>query len=137
MISLKNVRNEKLISLALAATFIFTSFSSLILTSCKKGDDKKVKPADYGSYGSDLARKIASDFPERKPYSEGEKGAGEAIKEEMVRLKYEPEVQSFTCLKPAIKRAKTFPYLLFNFRISAQFSGIEPPFIYLEPITKS
>ena len=80
MISLKKTfRNEKLISLALAATFIFSSFSSVMLTSCKKGEDKAVKPADYGSYGSDLARKIAADFPDRKPYSEGEKGTGKAI----------------------------------------------------------
>ena len=97
MISLKKtIRNEKLVSLALAAVFIFTSFSSVILTSCKKKDDKKIKPADYGSYGSDFARKLAADFPERKPYSEGEKGAGEAIREEMIKLKYEPEVQTFT-----------------------------------------
>lgn len=97
MISLKKtIRNEKLISLALVCVFIFTSFSSVLLTSCKKGDDRKEKPADYGSYGSDFARKIAVDFPERKPYSEGEKGAGEAVKEEMIKLQYEPEVQSFT-----------------------------------------
>ena len=97
VISLKKTfRNEKLISLALAATFIFSSFSSVMLTSCKKGEDKTVKPADYGSYGSDLARKIAADFPDRKPYSEGEKGTGEAIKEEMVKLNYKPEIQSFT-----------------------------------------
>ena len=44
----------------------------MILTSCKKSDDKKIKPADYGSYGSDFARKIAADFPDRKPYSEGD-----------------------------------------------------------------
>ena len=34
-------------------------------------------------------------------------------------------------------RAKIFPYLLFSFLISAQSDGIEPPFIYLEPIAKS
>ena len=97
MISLKKTfRNEKLISLALAGVLLFTTLSSGLLTACKKSDTKKVKPADYGSYGSDLARKIASDFPERKPYSEGEKGAGEAIKEEMIKLNYEPEVQSFS-----------------------------------------
>ena len=80
MISLKKTfRNEKLISLALAATFIFSSFSSVMLTSCKKGEDKTVKPADYGSYGSDLARKIAADFPDRKPYSEGEKYHNEKL----------------------------------------------------------
>ena len=92
----ESFKGRKLISLALTATFIFSSVSSVLLTSCKKGDDKKVRPADYGSYGSDLARKIANDHPDRRPYSEGEKATGEFVKEEMIKLKYEPEVQSFT-----------------------------------------
>ena len=69
---------------------------SMFVTSCKSGDDKKLKPADYGSYGADFARQLAKDFPDRAPYSEGEKSAGEVIRQEMVKLKYEPEVQSFT-----------------------------------------
>ena len=92
----KSFKSRKLISLALTAVFIFSSAASVLLTSCKKDDGKKIRPADYGSYGSDLARKIAADHPDRKPYSGGEKAAGEAIKEEMIKLKYEPEVQSFT-----------------------------------------
>lgn len=92
----KSIKGEKLISLALAATLLFSSVSTVFLTSCKNDKDKKVKPADYGSYGSDLARKIAADHPDRRPYSEGEKATGEDIKAEMIKLKYEPEVQTFT-----------------------------------------
>lgn len=92
----KFFKGRKLISLALTAVFIFSSAASVLLTSCKKDDGKKIRPADYGSYGSDLARKIAADHPDRKPYSEGEKATGEFIKEEMTKLKFEPEVQTFT-----------------------------------------
>lgn len=92
----KSFKGRKLISLALTAVFIFSSAVSVLLTSCKKDDGKKIRPADYGSYGSDLARKIAADHPDRKPYSEGEKATGEFIKEEMTKLKFEPEVQTFT-----------------------------------------
>ena len=86
----KSFKGRKLIALALTAVFIFSSAASLLLTSCKKDDGKKIRPADYGSYGSDLARKIAADHPDRKPYSEGEKATGEFIKEEMTKLKFEP-----------------------------------------------
>lgn len=92
----KSFKGRKLISLALTAVFIFSSAASVLLTSCKKDDGKKIRPADYGSYGSDLARKIAADHPDRKPYSEGEKATGEFIKEEMTKLKFEPEIQTFT-----------------------------------------
>ena len=92
----KSFKGRKLIALALTAVFIFSSAASLLLTSCKKDDGKKIRPADYGSYGSDLARKIAADHPDRKPYSEGEKATGEFIKEEMTKLKFEPQVQTFT-----------------------------------------
>lgn len=92
----KSFKGRKLISLALTAVFIFSSAASVLLTSCKKDDGKKIRPADYGSYGSDLARKIAADHPDRKPYSEGENATGEFIKEEMTKLKFEPEVQTFT-----------------------------------------
>jgi len=92
----KSFKGRKLISLALTAVFIFSSAASVLLTSCKNDDGKKIRPADYGSYGSDLARKIAADHPDRKPYSEGEKATGEFIKEEMTKLKFEPEVQTFT-----------------------------------------
>ena len=70
--------------------------ASMFVTSCKSKDEKKSKPADYGSYGADLARMIAKEHPDRSPYSEGEKAVGELIKQEMVKLKYEPEVQTFT-----------------------------------------
>lgn len=90
-----NIKKNMLVK-AVAASLIVFMMSSMMLTACKSGNDKKVKPADYGSYGSDFARKLAADFPDRRPYSAGEKSAGEAIKEEMIKLNYKPEVQSFT-----------------------------------------
>ena len=91
----KLFRGGRLAAVGVTTVLIFCSVSSFILTSCKSNKDKNGKPADYGTYGSDLARKIAADFPDRKPYSAGEKAAGEAIKEEMIKLKYEPVVQTF------------------------------------------
>ncbi len=89
---IKHISGRNITALALA----FSLGLSMFVTSCKSGDDKKLKPADYGSYGADFARQLAKDFPDRAPYSEGEKSAGEVIRQEMVKLKYEPEVQSFT-----------------------------------------
>ena len=89
-------KGGKIVSLALTAALIISMLPSVLLTSCKSGKEKDKKPADYGSYGSDFARKLASDFPDRRPYSSGEKSAGVAVKDEMIKLKYEPVVQSFS-----------------------------------------
>ena len=83
---IKQISGRNITALALA----FSLGLSMFVTSCKSGDDKKLKPADYGSYGADFARQLAKDFPDRAPYSEGEKSAGEVIRQEMVKLKYEP-----------------------------------------------
>lgn len=67
------------------------------LTSCGEDDDNKVevKPASYGSYGADFARKLATEHPFRKAYSDGEASTGIMIKDEFESLGYEVEVQTF------------------------------------------
>ena len=67
----------------------------LLLTSCKKEDKTGRRAADYGSFGSDIAREIASKFPERTAYSEGEKATGDYIEAKIKELGYTPEVQKF------------------------------------------
>ena len=67
----------------------------LLLTSCK-GSSANVKPADYGTYGSDIAREIAQKFPNRSAYSAGESQTGQYIEGKIKELGYEVEVQTFT-----------------------------------------
>ncbi len=61
---------------------------------CKK-DKEKQKVADYGTYGSDLAIKIANEFPYRYSGSAGEAGAGTLIQNELEKIGYKVETQSF------------------------------------------
>lgn len=74
----------------LAASFCLT------LASCDKGESKKTIPADYGSYGADIARELAALYPNRSAYSADEASAGGYICNKMKELGYEPEIQTFT-----------------------------------------
>ena len=67
----------------------------VLLTSCKKSGNGSNKPADYGSYGSDIAREIATKFPDRSAYSSGESQTGAYIEEKIKELGYDVEVQTF------------------------------------------
>ena len=67
----------------------------LLLTSCKKEAKTGRRAADYGSFGSDIAREIAAKFPERAAYSEGEKATGDYIESKIKELGYTPEIQKF------------------------------------------
>ena len=58
-------------------------------------DDEEALPADYGTYGADVARQLAKDYPYRKPYSSVEAKAGEFIKSKMEETGFVPEVQTF------------------------------------------
>lgn len=88
--------NTNLIKKAFATAMCLTVIAQpLLLTSCKNKNKDKGKPADYGSYGSDIAREIAGKFPDRKAYSEGESQTGEYIVEKIKELGFTPEVQSF------------------------------------------
>ena len=76
-----------------AATCVTLMAQPLLLTSCKNKNKGDGKPADYGTYGSDIAREIASIFPDRRAYSAGESQTGAYIEEKIKELGYTPEVQ--------------------------------------------
>ena len=79
----------------LIAFILVLSLVLSLFTGCKKDDGSKI-PADFGSYGADLARELASKYPFRKAYSSEEAQAGEMIRAEFEKLGYEVQVQSFT-----------------------------------------
>ncbi len=68
----------------------------LILVACGSDDNETVEPADYGTYGMQMAFRLANDsIAEREPYSANERATGDLILEELKLLGYQPEVQTF------------------------------------------
>lgn len=78
-----------------AATCFAIMAEPLVLTSCKDDDKAPVKPADYGTFGSDIAREIAKEYPDRRPYSSGEWHTGEYIEGKIKEMGYQVEIQEF------------------------------------------
>lgn len=70
--------------------------SSFLLTGCGDDAGESVIPADYGTYGADFARQLATEFPYRKAYTEDEAGAGMMIEDELKNLGYDVSSQEFT-----------------------------------------
>ncbi len=70
----------------------------LPLTSCaeKSGTAAQSTVADYGTYGSKLALKLAADYPNRSPGSEQETGAREFLADAFKDLGFKATVQEFT-----------------------------------------
>lgn len=67
------------------------------LGACGADDEEKViKPAQYGTYGEQIALNLSSEFPYRKAFSEQEKQAGMYVKEEFEKLGYTVEEQVFS-----------------------------------------
>ena len=89
------MRNDLFKRLISAVACVAVLMQPVFLSSCKSKNKGSDKPADYGSYGSDIAREIASRFPDRRAYSAGEKETGKYIEEKIKELGYTPEVQSF------------------------------------------
>ena len=83
---------RKIIAAAVCSMFLV---QPVLLTSCKGKEKSTEKPADYGSYGSDIAREIAAKYPDREAYSNGEAQTGAYIEEKIKELGYQPEAQSF------------------------------------------
>lgn len=81
----------RLFSLLLILTVCLT-----VMAGCSGTTTSSTKPASFGSYGPDFAKKIASAWPARNPGSEGEQKAGDLIISEFKALGYEPVVTSFT-----------------------------------------
>ena len=89
---MKNIFVKRIVSVV---TCMAVFAQPLLLASCKKKDNSPTKPADYGSYGSDIAREIASKYPNRPAYSEGEAATGEYIASKIKELGFDAEVQPF------------------------------------------
>lgn len=70
--------------------------SSLFLSACQPDEPETViKPADYGRYGSNLALKLARDYPLRSAGSTQEKRAGDWIIKMFEEEDFEPDVSTF------------------------------------------
>ena len=87
-----SIRNRALKTLCIAVAMLM---SIIPLASCHS-EGQAVIPADYGSYGADIARELASEFPNRTPYSSQESDAGAYIAGKMRELGYEPVVQQIS-----------------------------------------
>ncbi|MBO4459197.1 MAG: M28 family peptidase [Clostridiales bacterium] len=81
-------------SFAMIMSLVMTFSTALVLCGCGDDDEKDI-PADYGKYGSDIAREIAKNFPYRIPYSGQETSCGSYIEGKIKELGYSPEVQEF------------------------------------------
>lgn len=68
------------------------------VASCSGGDDASLLQADYGSYGADIARELATLYPYRPAYSAEEAAAGEYIRSKFEELGYEVNKQDFSSL---------------------------------------
>lgn len=84
-------RYEKLVAMCVALALLLT-----LAAGCSGDETVKAKPAAFGSYGADFAKKIATANPARSPGSEGEKKTGDLIVAEFKSLGYEPVVTEFT-----------------------------------------
>jgi len=82
----------KVFGIFLCIALVFPFF----LTGCSTVTEKEEVIADYGEYGSDIARTLSKDYPYRKAYTPEEKAAGEYVKSEFEKLGYEVEAQSFS-----------------------------------------
>ena len=76
------------------AILLILSLSLALFSGCKSEDENKL-PADYGTYGVEFARRLATEYPYRKAYTVQETLAGSMIKSEFEALGYEVQTQEF------------------------------------------
>jgi len=81
----------RLVAIVMAMLFAFP------ISACGADDSEKViKPAQYGTYGEQIALTLSSEFPQRRAFSEQEKQAGQYVKEEFEKLGYVVDEQVFS-----------------------------------------
>ncbi len=85
------MRRLKRITAAVLALVLFAA----PVSGCSDDDEEIALQADYGSYGADIARQLASMYPCRKAYTAEEAQAGEFIRSEFENLGYEVYKQDF------------------------------------------
>lgn len=83
----------RLLGVVVTALFLL---SSLVACSAFGKKEEPEGIAQYGEAGALFARKLASRFPKRYPYSTEEAGACDMIVEELKSYGYEPIVQNFS-----------------------------------------
>lgn len=84
----------RVISILLCLVFIV-----LMLSSCSDTEEEEALiPADYGTYGAEWAEEFVTEFPYRKAYTQGEKSAGERIRDVFIELGYKVEEQTFSSI---------------------------------------
>lgn len=66
------------------------------LSACSTDAEEELKLADYGDYGSRIARELAARFPFRSPGSDQETEAGNYLIGLLEELGYEPQVTRFS-----------------------------------------
>lgn len=91
----KNFTDRTSGSRMLVCLFIL-SIAVSVLTACDTDAEEEIKLADYGNYGSGIARDISARFPYRSPGSEQEYSTGEYLIELLENMGYEPDVSRFT-----------------------------------------
>lgn len=81
----------------LLAAFLILALMVPLLSACsKKEEETPTGIANYGNQGADFARKLASSFPQRFPYSSQEAAAADLIVDELKKLGYEAGKQTFS-----------------------------------------
>lgn len=84
------MRKSKLLVFPLLLAILFA------VSSCGKNEVTASLPAQYGTYGADFARELASLYPYRKAYSVEETMAGLFIRDEFNSLGFDSVQQNFT-----------------------------------------
>jgi len=88
----KSCGHRRVITVLLCLLFVLP----VLMSGCGSSDVKVVAIADYGDYGTLIARTLASDYPFRKAYSAEEKESGSYVKSEFEKLGYKVEEQTFS-----------------------------------------
>ncbi len=86
----KNRLIHKLTALALALVLV------LLLPACQNEEPEEPSYADYGTFGSKFALRLARTYPFRSPGSTQEKAAGDLIVSALEDMGYTPAVTRFT-----------------------------------------
>src|ERR1035437_9784590 len=81
----------RIVGLILSLSLVVPVF----LTGCGSSETEEILIADYGDYGSQIAKTLAEKYPFRKAYSPEEKEAGIYLKNEFEKLGYKVEEQDF------------------------------------------
>ncbi|MEA4887956.1 MAG: M28 family peptidase [Clostridiaceae bacterium] len=75
--------------------FVLMMMMVLPVSGCQSTEETTASVAAYGTYGSELAKQLAADYPYRSPGSEQETAAGDFLIDSLKALGYQPVVTTF------------------------------------------